>query len=114
MLLRLHRYLSSVPTVFLDGCIAVAIAVMTAINMSFATDESAKYIDPALRFWLLICVGSSIQGMHALSKFRDRAYSHHMDNKADPRADELVRETVARAVADARAIVEDDKRKNDK
>jgi len=83
MLLRLHRYLASVPPIFLDGCIAVSIAMMTAVNMSFATDESAKYIDPAVRFWLLILIGSSIQGMHALSKFRDRAYGTHMDNKAD-------------------------------
>lgn len=109
MLLRLHRYLAAVPPVFLDGCIAVSIAILTGLNMSFATDDSAKYIDPAWRFWFLVTIGSGIQGMHALSKFRDRSYGHHMDNKTDdPKEAELIRRTVEKT-----RVIMEDKRKNE-
>lgn len=81
MLKALQRYFSGVSPVYLNGSIAVCIAVLTALNMSFATDESAKYINPELRFWLLISIGSIIQGLHALSKFRDDSYGKHVEVK---------------------------------
>lgn len=107
MLLRLHRYLAAVPPVFLNGCIAVNIAILATMSMYFSTDEAAKYIEPQVRFWLLLAVGCTLQGMHALSKFRDRSYSDHMDNKPDPQDTELIRRTVE-AVRD---MMEEDKRK---
>lgn len=81
MIKAIHRYFVEIPPVFLDGCIAVNIAVLATMSMYFSTDEAAKYIDPAVRFWLLLAVGCSLQGMHALSKFRDGTYGRHMEGK---------------------------------
>lgn len=108
MLLRFQRYLASIPPVFLDGCIAVNIAVLATMSIYFATDEAAKYIDPAVRFWLLLAVGCSLQGSHALAKFRDRAYGKHMDEKVDDPKDA---ETIRKTIEMARALMEEDKRK---
>lgn len=81
MLRSIQRYFSEIPPVFLDGCIAVHIAVLATMSMYFSTDEAAKYIDPEIRFWILLAVGCSLQGLHALSKFRDGTYGRHMEGK---------------------------------
>lgn len=81
MIVALQKYLAGIPPIFLDGCIAVGIAMLTALSMSFATDDSAKYVDPALRFWMIVFIGSTTQGLHALSKFRDRSYSNHVEEQ---------------------------------
>jgi hypothetical protein len=83
MIKYMQKYFSDIPPVFLDGCIAVLIASMTALNMSFATDDSAKYVDPTIRWYVLVFIGTLIQGLHALSKFRDKTYSAHMAAKQD-------------------------------
>jgi len=79
MLKAVQKYFSEIPPVFLDGCIAVNIAVLATMSMYFSTEEAAKYIDPQVRFWLLLGVGCSLQGMHALSKFRDGTYGRHVE-----------------------------------
>jgi len=91
MLKAVQRYFAEVPPVFLDGCIAVNIAVLATMSMYFSTDEAAKFITPAIRFWLLLGVGCSLQGMHALSKFRDGTYGRHMEGRR-LEAEELKRE----------------------
>lgn len=83
MIRAVQKYFAEVPPVFLDGCIAVNIAVLASMAMYFSTDDAAKYIDGAVRFWLLLSVGSTLQGMHALSKFRDKTYTNHMEAKKE-------------------------------
>lgn len=78
---RFYDNFTSVPPIFLDGFIAVGIAMLTAISMGLATEESYKYLDPTIRFWAVLVLGAIIQGAHALSKFRDRAYSRYMEGK---------------------------------
>ena len=81
MLKAVQKYFSEIPPVFLDGCIAVNIAVLATMSMYFSTEEARAYIAPAVRFWLLLGVGCSLQGMHALSKFRDGTYGRHVEGK---------------------------------
>lgn len=81
MIKAIHRYFAGIPTVFLDGFIAVHIAVLATMSMYFSTDEAAKYIEAETRFWILLAVGCSLQGLHALSRFRDGTYGRHVEGK---------------------------------
>lgn len=75
----MQRYFASVSPIFLDGCIAVCIAMLTAISMNVAQDDASKYISAEFRWWLIVILGTLTQGLHALSKFRDQTFSRHMD-----------------------------------
>lgn len=70
-----------IPPMFLDGCIAVGIAMLTAFSLGLAQEDSYKYMNSVLRFWLVLSLGSLVQGMHALSKFRDGTFQRHNDAK---------------------------------
>ena len=74
-----YQSFTVVPPVFLDGCIAVGIAFLTALATIFAGKESYEYVNPTFRFWLVLLLGATIQGMHALSKFRDGTFSRYSD-----------------------------------
>jgi len=91
MLKAVQKYFADIPPVFLDGCIAVNIAVLATMSMYFSTHEAAEFMSPGIRFWLLLVVGCSLQGMHALSKFRDGTYGRHMEGRR-LEAEELKRE----------------------
>lgn len=75
----MQRYFSTISPIFLDGCIAVLIAMMTAISMNIAQDDASKYLSGQLRWWMIVVIGSLTQGLHALSKFRDQTFSRHLD-----------------------------------
>lgn len=70
-----------VPPMFLDGCLAVGIATLTALSLGLAQEDSYKYVNPVLRFWLVLGTGALVQGLHALSKFRDGTFTRHNDAK---------------------------------
>lgn len=78
---RIYESYAAIPPMFLDGLIAVGIAFLTALSLGFAGEESYKYINPALRFWLVLFLGATVQGAHALSKFRDGTFSRYHDAK---------------------------------
>lgn len=78
---RCYESYAAVPPIFLDGCIAVGIAFLTALSLGLSQEDSYKYINPVLRYWLVLAVGCVTQGMHALSKFRDGSFTRHMDAK---------------------------------
>lgn len=67
------------PPIFLDGCIAVGIAFLTAFSLGLAQEESYKYLNPAVRYWVVLGLGAVVQGMHALSKFRDGTFQRHTE-----------------------------------
>lgn len=76
---KFYEGFSIIPPMFLDGCIAVGIAFLTAIATGFAGEESYKYIHPGARWWVVLLLGATVQGMHALSKFRDGTFGRHLD-----------------------------------
>lgn len=67
------------PPCSLDAGIAVGIAFLTAMSMGFASKESYEYVNPFVRFWLILCIGATVQALHALSKFRDGTFQRHTD-----------------------------------
>lgn len=67
------------PPCSLDAGIAVGIAFLTAMSMGFASKESYEYVNPFVRFWLILCIGATVQALHALSKFRDGTFQRHAD-----------------------------------
>src|SRR5688572_17542398 len=76
-----YKTFDDIPPMFLDGCIAIGIAMLTALSLGLAQEDSYKYVNPVLRYWLVLIVGAVVQGLHALSKFRDGTFSRHMDAK---------------------------------
>lgn len=87
-----YQSFAGVPPIFLDGCLAVGIAFLTALSLGLAQEDSYKYVNPVLRFWLVLGTGAAVQGLHALSKFRDGTFTKHMDAKMKK---EIVEETTA-------------------
>lgn len=87
-----YNSFTGVPASFIDGVLAVGIAFLTAISLGLASEESYKYIDPYVRFWTVLIVGAFVQGLHALSKYRDNTFQRHLD-KAEKDAKNLVAST---------------------
>lgn len=67
------------PPCSLDAGLAVGIAFLTALSMGFASKESYEYVNPFVRFWLILCIGATVQALHALSKFRDGTFQRHAE-----------------------------------
>lgn len=44
-----------------------------------SSKESYEYVEPHIRYWLLVGVGFFVQGLHALSKFRDGTFQRHTE-----------------------------------
>lgn len=68
-----------VKSVWLDATIAVGIASLTSLALSMSSKESYEYVEPHVRWWLIVAVGFVVQGLHALSKFRDGTFQRHAD-----------------------------------
>lgn len=66
-------------SIWLDGAIAVGIASLTSLALSMSSEDSYKYVEAHLRYWLLVGVGVFVQGLHALSKFRDGTFQRHKE-----------------------------------
>jgi len=64
----------------LDAYIAIGIAFLTAVSLGLAQEDSYKYVDPVVRFWLVLGTGAVVQGLHALSKFRDGTFQKYVEN----------------------------------
>lgn len=50
-----------------------------SLSLSLSSKESYEYINPYLRFWLILIVGMLVQAGHALAKFRDGKYQRQED-----------------------------------
>ncbi len=75
------QYFASIPAVVIDGTLYVAVQMLTVLSTQFATDESAKYVDPAVLFWVKIAIGELAAGVLALKMFRSTSYSDHQREK---------------------------------
>ncbi len=75
------QYFASIPAVVIDGALYVMVQMLTVLSTQFATDESAKYIDPTLLFWVKIIIGELAAGTLALKMFRSTSYGDHQQAK---------------------------------
>lgn len=60
-----------------------AIAFLQQWNTSLATDDSAKWIEPQLRFWLISSGGAFVQGLLAIKMVMSDAFMAPALSEAD-------------------------------
>lgn len=66
---------------WIDASTAIGIASLTSLALSMASKESYEYVNPYVRFWLIVVIGVAVQGLHALSKFRDGTFQRNQDEE---------------------------------
>jgi len=81
MLRAAASYFYSIPPVFLDGSVYVAVQLLTVLSTQFGTDEAAKYIEPETLFWIKIFIGEAAAGFLAIKMFRSTAFAEHQADK---------------------------------
>lgn len=77
------NYFKTIPSVYIDGFIYVAIAVLQFLAAAFGDDESAKYIGPLTLYWLKRIVGTLAAGFLALKLYRSTAFADHVKEKKE-------------------------------
>jgi len=75
------NYLSTIPSVFIDGLLYTLIALFTFSQAYFGGDEAAKYISPEVKFWLNAAIGSGASACAALKMFRSNSFAQHQEEK---------------------------------
>lgn len=81
MIKGLATYLSTVPSVFIDGLTYVAIAFFGAWGVAFSSDEAAKFLDAFLLFWLKAACASLSGSLLALKMYRSTQFADHQQAK---------------------------------
>ena len=76
-------YFGSIPAMFIDGTIYFALAILTFLTTNLGTDEAAKYVSPAVLFWLKTGLGAVASGLLAIKMFRSTAYADHQATKTE-------------------------------
>lgn len=81
MIAALYRYVSTIPSVVIDGALYVGIAVFGALLAFFSSDDAYKYINPYFLFWAKGTTQALLASTSALKMFRSTSYSDHQTNK---------------------------------
>lgn len=81
MIRRLSNYFGQVPPVFLDGLLYMLIAVFGAVQGYLSLDDSAKWVDPQILFWLKGVVIVCLTSVTAIKMFRSTAFAEHQRKK---------------------------------
>lgn len=64
-----------------DGWLYTGMGVFGFLTVTFGSDESYKYVNPYLVFWLKVFFGCGLAGCTALKTFRSTAYADHLKNQ---------------------------------
>lgn len=67
--------------VVLDGLVYTSLAVFTALNSQFGSDEAAKFINPTHLFWLKTICNTIAAAALALKMYRSTSYAEHLVKK---------------------------------
>ena len=81
MIQRLSNYFTSIPPVFIDGLLYALIALLVFSQAYMGGDEAAKYISPAVKFWLNYVIGALAAFVGAIKMFRSTGYAEHQEKK---------------------------------
>ena len=87
-----HKYFSTIPSVFIDGLLFVAIALFTSLSASVSSDEAAKYIDAQTLFWFKMFLSASAATVLALKMYRSTTFSEHQEVKKEEKKAEQKKE----------------------
>ena len=83
MIRQAINYFRDLPAVFIDGTLYVGLSWFVYSQTFFGNDEAAKFLSPAMRFWINYSVGSLAIMAGSLKMFRSSAYADHQKAKAD-------------------------------
>ncbi len=83
MLVRMQKYFSTIPPVFLDGALYTAVAILVFWQIIFGSDEAAKYISPLWLFLIKLGVGTGAVGANAVKSYRSTSFAEHQQAKRD-------------------------------
>ena len=72
----------SIPAVFIDGTLYVALALLTFLTGYFGSDEAAKWISAATLFWVKGILGAASATALAIKLFRSTAFADHQAEKS--------------------------------
>lgn len=77
----ISNYLASIPAVFIDGVLYALIAFLIFSQSYLGGDEAAKYVSPAVKFWMNYAVGGLGAFFGAIKMFRSTSYADHQETK---------------------------------
>lgn len=77
------NYLQSIPAVVIDGTLYAMVAWLIFSQAYLGGDEAAKWINPAIKFWINYVVGSLAATVGAVKMFRSTSYSEHQKEKKE-------------------------------
>jgi hypothetical protein len=81
MIARIATYLGALPPVFIDGTLYTLVLWFTFNQSYFGGDEAAKFMTPAIKFWLNWVIGSGAVCCGAIKMFRSTSYADHQKKK---------------------------------
>jgi len=62
-------------TVFLDGALFVAVAMLSAVLVTLSGDDSGRFLEPKTLFWSKFWVGTFNSGILALKMYRSTQFA---------------------------------------
>jgi hypothetical protein len=82
---------------FFDGFLLFTISVLETFTATMSGDESFKYVNATLRFWIIISLSSLAQGLVAVNGYRNMKYGRTQPTEAQQKviADAVVEQKVA-------------------
>ena len=78
----LQKSFSALPPVVFDGVLIAISSFLTALLTYLATEESYKYVNPVVLFWLKVSIGSTSSSIQAIVAYRNQQYSKHLTQMA--------------------------------
>ena len=81
MLLKIQNYFASVKPVTVDGALYVLIAIFGAVMALMQSDDTYKYMNPYVCFYVKFFADIGLAGTTALKMFRSTSYSEHVADK---------------------------------
>lgn len=81
MIKALSNYFGGIKPVFIDGALYAIIAFLIFSQSYLGGDEAAKYVTPALKFWINYTIGGLGAFFGAVKMFRSTTYAEHQETK---------------------------------
>lgn len=78
--------LFAVKPVVLDGALYVMIATLGVMEATFSSEDSYKYVNIYVIFWLKHILGWGLAAVSALAMFRNKAYGEHVKAQQEKKA----------------------------
>lgn len=83
MIKRISNYFAGIQPVFIDGTLYALMAFFIFSQSYLGGDEAAKWISPAVKFWINYVVGGMAAFFGAVKMFRSTAFAEHQENKKE-------------------------------